>query len=450
MVRSNRRVATGRGPDADVLVVGAGVAGLAAADRLRRDGLRALLLERETEPGGRARSEQWEGCALDLGATFVTPGYRRVRRLIEECGMSDRLTPVANAFRVAIRRDGRWHQLDFHSPEMAAVRYRGIAVREKAKLGRLLPYLLRVAASLRYFDVASVAAVDSKSLEDVIGPVANRYFASGLVEVFCGYGPDEVSLAFAVLGGRYPIRRAWTLRGGIGFLTGELGRRSEARCGVAVESVRVEGPAVVAETGDGETLRTRAAILATLAPEALELWPQAPEPTRRFLSGQGYSQGFGVFLRTSAPVRRTDERGRGLYMDMMPRDERTGALLAVIYANELAPDGGLIGVVASPEASAASFDDGELAARLESELTELHPEMNPQITARRTLRWPTFVPTYPPGRARELAAFRAGFAPGPIQLAGDYLYGPMMEAAARAGEEAAERASTYVNEARAP
>jgi predicted NAD/FAD-dependent oxidoreductase len=32
-----------------------------------------------------------------------------------------------------------------------------------------------------------------------------------------------------------------------------------------------------------------------------------------------------------------------------------------------------------------------------------------------------------------------------VQLAGDYLYGPAMEAAVRAGQEAAGRASAYLN-----
>jgi oxygen-dependent protoporphyrinogen oxidase len=437
-------VIAGRGADADVLVIGAGLAGLAAADRLTQAGLRALVLEREPEPGGRARSAQWEGCTIELGALFVTPAYRRLRRLIEEYGLADRLTPMPNAFRTAIRRDGRWHHLDFRRPAIALARYRGIDWREKAALTRLLPSQLRVATSTRYFDMASAAAVDSRRLEVVIGPAANRYFASAVAEVFCGYPPEEVSLAFGVLGSRYPLRRAWILEGGLGSLTAELGRWLGVRCGCAVERVRLEGEDMVAATRDGETLRSRAAILATRASEALELWAEAPEETRRFLSDQGYSQGSGVFLRTRAPVRHPDPRGRDPYMDVVPRGERTGALLAVVYMNHLAPEGGLLGLAATPEAAAASSDDADLAAQLESELGELHPELRPQVTARRTMRWPIFVPAYPVGRARELAAFRARLAPGPVQLAGDYLYGPMMEAAVHAGQDAAARATGYL------
>jgi protoporphyrinogen oxidase len=424
-------------------VIGGGLAGLAAADRLTHDGLRPLVLEREEEPGGRARTEEWEGCTLELGAYFVLPAYRRLRRLIEECGLSDRLAPAQNGFRTAIRRGGRWHHLDMGRPEIEVMRYRGISWREKASLARLLPFQLRVAASMRFFDMASAAAVDFRPLETVVGPGVNRYFASAIAEVFCGY-PPETSLAFGVLGERYPLRRAWIVEGGLGALTGELAHRLGARCGTAVERVRVEGQGVVAETRGGETLQARAAILATRASEALQLWPDAPERTRLFLGGQAYTQGFGVFLRTSAPVRHSDRRGRDVYMDIVPRDEGTDALLAVVYLNERATDGGLLGLAATPRAAASNPDDPGLAAQLEAELPRVHPELGPPVTARRAMRWPVFVPAYPTGRAKELAAFRSGFAPGPVQLAGGFLYGPLMEAAVRAGQEAAARASRYL------
>jgi protoporphyrinogen/coproporphyrinogen III oxidase len=430
--------------DADVLVIGAGLAGLASAHRTTQAGLSALVLEREDEPGGRARSERWEGCTIELGASFVTPAYRRLRRLIEDCGLNNQLAPMPNAFRSAIRRDGRWHYLDYRWPEVEFMRYRGVGWREKASLLRLLPSQLRTAFSMRFFDLASAAAIDSGALEDVVGPAANRYFASPVAEVFCGYPPEEVSVPFGVLGARYPTRRAWVVEGGLGSLTGELARRLQVRCGVSVERVEVEGPGVVAETSDGEIVRGNAVILATRASEALALWLQATAETRRFLADQSYSQGLGVFLRTREPVRRTDARGRELYMEILPRGEGTNALLSVVYLNDLAPDGGLILLDAFARAAAANGDDAELAEQLESEHVGLHPEMRLEVTARRILRWPVFVPAYPPGRARELAKFRTGLAPGQIQLAGDYLYGPLMEGAVRAGQDAAERVARHL------
>lgn len=44
-----------------VIVVGAGIAGLGAAWRLRELGNEVVLLEKDAEPGGRCRSAPWHG-----------------------------------------------------------------------------------------------------------------------------------------------------------------------------------------------------------------------------------------------------------------------------------------------------------------------------------------------------------------------------------------------------
>ena len=234
------------------------------------------------------------------------------------------------------------------------------------------------------------------------------------------------------------------LRGGLGSLTSELAERAAASCGVEVERLDVEPDGVAVRTRGRKLLRARAAVLATRAGEAAELWPAAPDHVRRFLTTQPYTQGFGVFLRTTERVERLDPRRRGVLMDILPSSAGHGALLAAVYFNDLAPRGGLVGLAATPAASRSDAGDEELAERLESEFRELHPELSPDVTARLPLRWPVFVPWYQVGRARELASFRSGLAPGPVQLAGDYLYGPLMEGAVRAGEAAADRAARYL------
>ncbi|KAI9357295.1 hypothetical protein DFJ73DRAFT_821247 [Zopfochytrium polystomum] len=56
---------------ADVIVVGAGVAGLAAAESLRRSNLSVIVLEARERTGGRVFSDQILGHHLDLGASWV-------------------------------------------------------------------------------------------------------------------------------------------------------------------------------------------------------------------------------------------------------------------------------------------------------------------------------------------------------------------------------------------
>lgn len=56
----------------DVIVVGAGLGGLAAAIRLRAAGHRVTLLEREAIPGGRAGRVEQEGFSFDTGPSIMT------------------------------------------------------------------------------------------------------------------------------------------------------------------------------------------------------------------------------------------------------------------------------------------------------------------------------------------------------------------------------------------
>ncbi len=62
--------------DADVIVLGAGFAGLAAAERLADAGRRVLVLEARDRVGGRARTDHFEdGLWLDFGGQWIGPGH---------------------------------------------------------------------------------------------------------------------------------------------------------------------------------------------------------------------------------------------------------------------------------------------------------------------------------------------------------------------------------------
>ena len=90
----------------DVLVVGAGLAGITAAKKLRDSGKRVVVLEARTRLGGRLNTDRtWGGPPVDLGATWINdyidnPIYPLVQRL----GLKTVDTPYANS--VFIRDNG--------------------------------------------------------------------------------------------------------------------------------------------------------------------------------------------------------------------------------------------------------------------------------------------------------------------------------------------------------
>lgn len=70
-------------PSADVVVVGAGLAGLTCARELERDGLDVVVLEKSDAVGGRVRTDVVDGYRCDRGFQLLNPAYPAVKQLID-------------------------------------------------------------------------------------------------------------------------------------------------------------------------------------------------------------------------------------------------------------------------------------------------------------------------------------------------------------------------------
>jgi monoamine oxidase len=91
--------------DMRVCVIGAGLAGLAAAEALRRAGARPVVLEARDRVGGRVwTSTVSDGHPVEMGAEFVTDGYEVLPDVVEELGL--RLAPMGMSFGAREPRGG--------------------------------------------------------------------------------------------------------------------------------------------------------------------------------------------------------------------------------------------------------------------------------------------------------------------------------------------------------
>jgi glycine/D-amino acid oxidase-like deaminating enzyme len=91
----------------DVVVVGAGLAGLTCARALHRLGADVLVLEAEDGVGGRVRTDLVDGFRLDRGFQLYNPAYPAGQRTFDH----DRLDLHAFEAGVEVFREGSWRQL---------------------------------------------------------------------------------------------------------------------------------------------------------------------------------------------------------------------------------------------------------------------------------------------------------------------------------------------------
>ncbi len=73
---------------ADVVVVGAGLAGLCAARELVRRGATCVVLEARDRVGGRTLSQPLAGETIDLGGQWIGPTQNRLAALAKELGIA--------------------------------------------------------------------------------------------------------------------------------------------------------------------------------------------------------------------------------------------------------------------------------------------------------------------------------------------------------------------------
>jgi phytoene dehydrogenase-like protein len=93
--------------EVDVLVVGAGLAGLACARRLAGAGLAVRVVEASDGVGGRMRTDLVDGFRLDRGFQVLSTGYPEARRVLDLGALDLRELDSA----VTVHRAGRLHRV---------------------------------------------------------------------------------------------------------------------------------------------------------------------------------------------------------------------------------------------------------------------------------------------------------------------------------------------------
>jgi monoamine oxidase len=259
-----------------VVVVGAGFAGLAAADELRAAGIELTVLEARDRVGGRVWSVPFAGGVVERGAEFILPGNTTVEAL-------------AARFALPLVRKGTPYGRRKARSEEAVDDAQLEAAFDRIAAGDFAPGAVTVVDAIDGLSLERrLAALIRARIEVSMGYPADDLRAEVLTEGAATFGDFD---SFTVAGGNAGIARA---------LAHELG--SAVHLSSPVRRVRWGDQAVTLVTDAGELDADAAVIAVPAAPlSEIAFEPKLQGPTADALSSVRYGQNAKLFVALRAP-----------------------------------------------------------------------------------------------------------------------------------------------------
>jgi monoamine oxidase len=179
----------------DVVVVGAGFAGLTAARSLTRLGYDVRVLEGRDRVGGRSHTTTIAGVPVDLGGTFVGPTQTEVLKLAAELGCPT--TPTYNDGKNLIRWRGRVRSYRSTIPKLSILELLDVS-RIQWRFERLSKQVPLGAP----WTAPTAHRLDQQTMDGWLRSVhagkSTRDLMAIMARVTWGCEPDEVSMLHAV------------------------------------------------------------------------------------------------------------------------------------------------------------------------------------------------------------------------------------------------------------
>lgn len=336
------------GQRVDVVIVGAGFAGLTAADQLVERGHSVLVVDGRDRVGGRSYSDEIAGVTVDLGATWVAERHTAVRELMEKLGCST--TPQFDFGSNVLWMNGQRQSYSGALPNGGPVDQDDI----DRVLGKFAEFLEAVDVEAAW-ETPDAAAMDAFSLEEWLNQQqaapSTRALMNVISKVQWGCNPANVSLLHAV---RYVaaaggLEHQLAVEGGqqqdrvVGGTQAIAERLAEGLgdrvvLGAQVQRIAQDDEGVTVQTGAG-TVRARS-VISTTSPthrQNIEFEPPLPEQTQGLDGTWTLGTLSKAFVAYERPFWRDNElSGEAILdtgavfitFDVSPSDDGPGILMA--------------------------------------------------------------------------------------------------------------------------
>lgn len=431
--------------DADVIVIGGGIAGLGAAIRLKDRGLEPLVLEADSRVGGRMTTDRVNGFVIDRGVTLFGNGFRSMRALVERLELSSLTCPgnfgvgIQDAAGVRGYRGGRFQDL---------LMDRGVSLRARWAGVRFGFDLLRNFRALAHGNSFLSGPLDGENCQEYFRRIGGEelfegIFWPGLNGPMGGAVEKSSRVILMQVMWNLLVRGQWNLTEGVDRIPEAAAGQSQVVKDARVLQVERSNAGVEVEAeveGKQRSFRGRGAIFAIPGQLVPALCAELPAEVREVLGRTEYSKIANAAVALSAPPK-TPYAGYAFTPDVI-----TGAEIEMehLRAPNRCPNGtGMASVFLwnAPGNCRLEADEEGLKEQASEIVEQTFPECRGKVLFVHLVRWNIGIAQFPPGRLREMTTLRKRLAEWkePFDLCGDYLDGLSSEGALRTGEEAAER-----------
>lgn len=331
----------------DVVIVGAGLAGLAAARHLHAKSFGVAVLESQDDVGGRVRTDVVDGFRLDRGFQILLTAYPELRRQVDLAALD--IQPFDPGALVMIR--GRSHIVSdpFRAPRTLAGTARAPigSLADKARIALLRSRTLRgdPRELLRGQDLPTVVALRRAGFSQTM---IDRFFRPLFGGIQLDPSLHTSRRMFDIIFRSLGAGDAGVPRLGMGALPRQMADRLPGLIHTNTQVASIDGRSIV--TADGRRVEGRAVIVATDLPSARDLVPLRERDSRR--AGAVY------FAADRAPT-----RSKMVVLDGSGKGPVLNAAVMSNVAPSHAPAGKHLIVAALPD-----IVDGDLEAMSRTQL----------------------------------------------------------------------------------
>jgi protoporphyrinogen oxidase len=429
-----------------VIIVGAGIGGLAAAHWLGRRGYEVEILEASDRPGGRMVTLERRGDRVNVGAQFFHTDFRYAYQLIKAVGLGGSRRPISGCTEYTLC-DGSRHLFNPKSPYMKLLGLRG-----NLELYRfVLRHVLFGKGTRSYQVPREIPDSDDVEVLSICDSPADRtmrdYLVTTLAFGMTGAEPEWTSLYHFIRLFRSTIFASYfELTRGVSSLAEALAERLPVEYEAPVRRLVVEKDRVVGVQmeGDGSVRKAGHVIVAVTPPAAAVLLPEELEEQRSFFRSVRYTPAAMPVFFLDRPLR----RDVWCYLND-PAGERTFkfALDAHARCPEMCPSGkaALTGWAVYPTALALmEQSDEEILQKATEDVEWMIPGFSGWIEEAAVVRHPFVNALYPPGSYQRIVEFqeRAERLRG-VSFSSSVLRGTSMEAAMASAAGAVRRVCAW-------